>query len=67
MKEFKEEDIVKYIKAQSLKFGYIEKCGAERVIKIISKWNPVEMRSWDNVMEDLSKLKVRNWANNREE
>lgn len=39
------EDTFRCIKTQILKyFDQIERCGAERIIKVITQWNPVETR-----------------------
>lgn len=73
------EDIVKYIKAQRLRwFGHVERRGKEELIRKIKDWRPTEERPkgrpkarWeDQVRRDIQKLKINNpnlIVKNREE
>jgi len=63
-------DIVKFFKAQRIKWlGHIQQMDQTRPTRKLSVWRPMGTRPvgrprqrWqDNVMEDLKKLKVKNW------
>lgn len=64
------EDIVKFIKAQRLRWlGHVIRADREETINAIVKWKPNEVRArgrprvrwWDGVMGDLEKMGVRGW------
>jgi hypothetical protein len=64
------EDIVKYVRAQTIKWwGYLNRMGKTKTPRKITEWNPIGKRSkgrpknrWkDDVLNDLKKLKVKNW------
>lgn len=64
------EDIVKYIKAQRLRWlGHLERMDNTRAVKRIAEWIPANARPrgrpkkrWkDDVMTDLRRMGVRNW------
>jgi len=63
-------DIVRFIKAQSIKWlGYIQRMNQARPTRKLLDWKPMGTRPvgkprqrWqEDVMEDLKKLKVKNW------
>jgi hypothetical protein len=64
-------DIVKYIRAQRIKWwGHLNGMEKTKTVRKIMEWNPIGMRSkghpknrWkDDVLKDLNKLKVKNWT-----
>jgi hypothetical protein len=63
-------DIVRFIKAQRIKWlGYIQRMDQSRPTKKLLDWKPMGTRHvgkptqrWqEDVMEDLKKLRVKNW------
>ena len=63
-------DIVRFIKAQRIKWlGHIQRLDQARPTRNLLDWKPMETRPegrprqrWqEDVMEDLKKLKVKNW------
>jgi hypothetical protein len=69
-KLIKGADIVRLIKAQRIKWlGHIQRMDQARPTRKLLDWNPMGTRSigrprqrWqEDVMEDLKKLKVKNW------
>ena len=59
-----------YIKAQTIKWhGYLNRMEDIKLVKKITDWNPIGVRTkgqpmnrWrDEVLNDFSKLKLRNW------
>jgi hypothetical protein len=62
-------DIVRFIKAQRIKWvGHIQRMNQERPTGKLLDWKPMGTRTvgklrhrWQDVMEDLKKLKVKNW------
>ena len=63
-------DIVRFIKAQRIKcLGHIQRMDQARPTRKLPDWKPMETRPvgkprqrWqEDVMEDLEKLKVKNW------
>jgi hypothetical protein len=66
----KHADIVRFIKAQRIKWlGHIQRMDQTRPTRKLLDWKPMRTRSvgkrrqrWqENVMKDLKKLKVQNW------
>ena len=65
--------IVRFIKAQRIKWlGHIQRIDQARTTRKLLDWNPMGTRPvgrpkqrWqEDVMEDLKKLKVKNWKEN---
>jgi hypothetical protein len=62
-------DIVRFIKAQRIQWlGHIQRMDQARPTRKLLDWKPMETRRvgrrrqrWEDVMEDLKKVKVRNW------
>ena len=62
-------DIVRFIKAQRIKWlGHIQRMDQARPTRKLLDWKPMGTRPvgrprqrWQDVMEDLKKLKVKNW------
>jgi len=59
-------DIVRSIKAQRIKWlGYIQRMDQARPTRKLTDWKPIGIRPrqrWqEDVMEDLKKMKVKNW------
>jgi hypothetical protein len=62
-------DIVRFIKAQRIKWlGHIQRMDQARPTRKVLDWKPMAIRPversrqrWQDVMEDLKKLKVKNW------
>jgi hypothetical protein len=63
-------DIVRFVKAQRIKWlGQIQRMDQARQTRKLLDWKPMETRpvgrlrqQWqDDVMEDLKKLKIKNW------
>ena len=69
-KLIKGEVIVKYIKTQRIKlWGHLNRMEDIKLVRKITDWNPIGLRTkgqpknrWrDEVINDLKKLKLRNW------
>jgi len=69
-KLIKHENIVNYIKSQTLSwFGHVQRMPETRAAKKILKWNPLTTRPkgrpkyrWEeNIIEDLGQMKIKNW------
>ena len=69
-------DIVRFVKAQRIKWlGHIQRMDRARPTGKLLDWRPVGTRQlgrprqrWqENVMEDLKKLKVKNWKETAED
>jgi hypothetical protein len=69
-KLIKGADIVRFIKAQRIKWlGHLQRMGQARPTRKLLDWKPMGTRptgrprqQWqEDVMEDLKKLKVKNW------
>jgi len=69
-KPIKHENIVDYIKAQTLSwFGHIQRMPEARAAMKLFKWNPLTARPrgrpkcrWeDNIIQDLGQMKIKNW------
>jgi hypothetical protein len=69
-KLIKGADIVRFIKAQRIKWlGHIQKMDQARPTRKLLDWKPMgtrpigrpRQRRQENVMEDLKRLKVKNW------
>ena len=62
-------DIVRFIKAQRIKWlGHIQRMNQARPTRKLLDWKPMGTRPvgrprqrWQDVMQDLKKLKVKNW------
>jgi hypothetical protein len=70
-KLIKHENIINYIKAQSLSwFGHLHRMSEERMFKKAYKWKPMLTRPlgrpknrWeDDIRNDMKKLKIKNWT-----
>jgi len=69
-KLIEDADVVRFIKAQRIKWlGHIQRMDQARLTRKLLVWKPTETRPvgrprqrWqEDVMEDLKKLKVKNW------
>ncbi|PSN49965.1 hypothetical protein C0J52_08777, partial [Blattella germanica] len=69
-KIIKNKNIVNYIRAQRLAwFGHVCRMSEDRIVKKLFQWKPLTTRCqgrpkirWeDDVIEDLKKMKVKNW------
>ncbi|PSN42329.1 hypothetical protein C0J52_20130 [Blattella germanica] len=69
-KIIKNKNIVNYIRAQRLAwFGHVCRMSEHRIVKKLFQWKPLTTRCqgrpkirWENdVIEDLKKIKVKNW------
>jgi hypothetical protein len=65
------KNIINHIKAQRLSwFGHLHRMTEERMVKRVYKWKPVLTRPlgrpknrWeDDIINDMKKLKIKNWA-----
>jgi hypothetical protein len=66
----KEENIVRFIKSQTLaRYGHVNRMEDNKNVKAVIKWNPTDRRSrgrpkirWkDDVEADLRAMKITNW------
>ncbi|PSN52346.1 hypothetical protein C0J52_18094 [Blattella germanica] len=69
-KIIKNKNIVNYIRAQRLAwFGHVCRMSEDRIVKKLFQWKPLRTRCqgrpkirWeDDVIEDLKRMKVKNW------
>jgi hypothetical protein len=68
-KPLKHENIVSYIKAQTLSwFGHIQRIPEAMAAKKIFKWNPLTTRPrgrpkyrWEDIIQDLGQMKIKIW------
>ena len=65
------QDTVKYVRAQRIqRRGHLNRVGKTETVRKITEWNAIGMRSKgrpknrrkDEVLNDLKKLKVKNWT-----
>ena len=69
--KIKHKHIINFIKSQRIRwFGHVHRMSNERIVKRISRWNPLQTRPvgkpknrWeDDAIKDLKILKVENWV-----